>query len=86
MSNSRTARLFLGLCTLSLSALPTLLVVSLSAQAQTYTIVHSFAGAPNDGAFANGELIQDAAGNLYGTTDEGGAGNNGAIFRLDTDG
>jgi uncharacterized repeat protein (TIGR03803 family) len=60
-------------------------IVAGSAKAQ-YSVVHNFAGTPNDGAFPNGELIQDAAGNLYGTTDEGGAGNNGAIFRLDTDG
>jgi uncharacterized repeat protein (TIGR03803 family) len=52
-------------------------------QAQTYTVLHSFGGAPNDGAFANGELIQDTAGNLYGTTVAGGAFNNGTVYKLD---
>ena len=60
------------------------LVVARSAQAQgTYTVLHSFAGAPNDGAFANGELAPDAAGNLYGTTELGGVRNLGTIFKLD---
>lgn len=43
------------------------LMATRSAHAQ-YSVVYSFAGAPNDGGFANGELIQDAAGNFYGTT------------------
>jgi uncharacterized repeat protein (TIGR03803 family) len=40
------------------------------AQAQTFTLIHTFAGAP-DGAVPSG-LMQDAAGNLYGTTQQGG--------------
>lgn len=62
-----------------------LFVASLPAEAQ-YSVVYSFAGAPNDGAFANGELIQDAAGNFYGTTMEGGTNNWGAMFKLDSSG
>ena len=38
------------------------------------TILHTFAGGPADGAVPLGNLIIDAAGNLYGTTSEGGAG------------
>jgi uncharacterized repeat protein (TIGR03803 family) len=41
-----------------------------SAQGQTFALVHTFAGAP-DGAFPSG-LVEDAAGNLYGTTQQGG--------------
>jgi uncharacterized repeat protein (TIGR03803 family) len=41
-----------------------------SAQAQTFTLLHTFSGAP-DGAFPSG-LVEDAAGNLYGTTAQGG--------------
>jgi uncharacterized repeat protein (TIGR03803 family) len=56
------------------------------AQAQTYTVLHSFAGPPNDGAFANAELIQDTAGNFYGTTNQGGTDDGGTIFKLDQTG
>jgi uncharacterized repeat protein (TIGR03803 family) len=52
-------------------------------QAQTYTVVYSFAGQPNDGVSPNGELVQDAAGNFYGTTMRGGTNNFGTIFKLD---
>jgi len=62
------------------------LVAARPAQAQTYTVLHSFTGAPSDGAFANGELVQDAAGNLYGTTSEGGTHNDGTVFKLDPGG
>jgi uncharacterized repeat protein (TIGR03803 family) len=68
--------LFAGVC----------MAVAQSAQAQTYTVVYSFAGPPRDGAFANGELIQDADGNLYVTTLEGGTNNRGTIFKLDSSG
>lgn len=82
MKEFRASRLpYAALCLLSACLLATL-----SAQAQTYTIVHSFVGAPSDGAFANGELIQDANGNLYGTTVEGGTNNWGTIFKLDANG
>jgi uncharacterized repeat protein (TIGR03803 family) len=47
------------------------------------TVLHDFAGAPYDGASPNASLTLDAAGNLYGTTEAGGASNNGTVFRLD---
>lgn len=79
--------------------LPTAVTTVPSAQAQTFTIVHPFAGAP-DGAYPVAGLIQDAAGNLYGTTELGGitagacaniAGFNGlngcgTVFKLDPSG
>jgi uncharacterized repeat protein (TIGR03803 family) len=46
-------------------------VASPLAQAQTFTVIHSFTYQP-DGAFPN-PLIRDAQGNLYGTTRAGGA-------------
>jgi uncharacterized repeat protein (TIGR03803 family) len=54
-------------------------------QAQTYTVLHSFSGA--DGANSHGDLIRDAAGNLYGTTAFGGTSANcsggcGTVFEL----
>ena len=35
-----------------------------------------------DGAFPLAGLIQDDSGNLYGTTEEGGAGGAGTVFQL----
>ena len=55
------------------------------AQAQTYSVVHSFRGEP-DGADPQASLIQDPAGNLYGTTSEGGKTNAGSVFTLNTSG
>lgn len=39
----------------------------------TYTDLYDFTGTNGDGAFANGGLVMDAAGNLYGTTRQGGS-------------
>src|ERR1700756_4044654 len=69
------------------------------AQAQTFTLLHTFSGAP-DGAYPLAGFVHDAAGNLYGTTQLGGitAGvcatimgfNNlngcGTVFKIDTTG
>ena len=51
--------------------LPAVAIVSQSAQAQTFTTLHSFDN--TDGANPVGGLITDAAGNLYGATNGGGA-------------
>lgn len=45
-------------------------------------ILHSFAGQPSDGANPESGLLRDASGNLYGTTEYGGAKNAGTIYRL----
>ena len=49
------------------------------------TILHNFTGNA-DGADPYAGLIQDSAGNLYGTTAEGGASNEGTVFKVDTTG
>ncbi len=58
---------------------------AISAQAQTFTVLHTFTGPP-DGGFPNGGLILDSKGNLYGTTAEGGTGSCdggcGTVFKL----
>ena len=51
-----------------------------------YTVVHQFSGAPGDGAYANSDVNVDDAGNLYGTTHNGGAHDVGAIYRIAADG
>jgi len=47
----------------------------------TETVLYSFSGIP-DGSQAESGLVLDAAGNLYGTTADGGAGNSGTVFQL----
>lgn len=44
------------------------------------TVLHSFSGADGNGPY--GALTLDAAGNLYGTTDDGGTYNGGVVFEL----
>lgn len=46
------------------------------------TVLHSFTGAGGDGAYPYGDLVFDAAGNLYGTTEMGGADKLGTVFKL----
>jgi uncharacterized repeat protein (TIGR03803 family) len=52
-----------------------------SAQAQTYRVLHTFANG-NDGANPRSGVIRDAEGNLYGTSQNGGASNAGTVFKL----
>ena len=47
------------------------------------TVLHAFAGYPDDGAEGTyGNLVRDSAGNLYGATPSGGAFNAGTIYKL----
>ena len=72
---ARTAQLVIAAAAfLILSVLPL--------QAQTDTVLHSFAGAPTDGGTPSGSLVEDASGNLYGTTQIGGASGVGIVFEL----
>jgi uncharacterized repeat protein (TIGR03803 family) len=49
----------------------------------TETILHDFSGPPSDGTFPYARLMFDGAGNLYGTTINGGPSNNcGTVFEL----
>jgi uncharacterized repeat protein (TIGR03803 family) len=49
------------------------------------TVLHSFTGGA-DGANPYGGLTRDAAGNLYGTTANGGVPGQGVVFRMDRTG
>jgi uncharacterized repeat protein (TIGR03803 family) len=49
------------------------------------TVLYKFTGTP-DGWGPGGSLAKDAAGNLYGTTGLGGAGDEGAAFKIDSTG
>jgi uncharacterized repeat protein (TIGR03803 family) len=50
--------------------------------AWTLTTLHSFQNGTADGQAPAAGMIFDAAGNLYGTTDIGGANNEGTVFKL----
>jgi uncharacterized repeat protein (TIGR03803 family) len=50
------------------------------------TVLHAFASG-NDGAYPYGGLVRDESGNLYGTTEYGGAVyGEGTVFRLNAKG
>jgi uncharacterized repeat protein (TIGR03803 family) len=53
-------------------------------QAQTFEVIHSFARVPL-GFAPHGGLVQDARGDLYGTTNNGGGSGSGSVYKL-TDG
>src|SRR5271165_4002012 len=74
-------------------ALVVVLVLSVGAtqpaQAQTFALLYSFCGLSNctDGANPWAGLVQDAAGNLYGSTAFGGVGDGfGTVFKIDANG
>ena len=67
---------------LALVALAALLIVAPPAEAQTETVLHSFANQPGDGDYADAGLIFDTTGNLYGTTVSGGTHYGGTVFEL----
>ena len=54
--------------------------------AGTLSVVHAFTGPSFGGAFPLSEVTQDAAGNLYGTTEFGGYLNQGTAWRINTTG
>src|SRR5437764_2772631 len=71
---------------LSIAAILLVAGASLLAQAQTFTVLHTFNGPPADGANPFAGLVLDSAGNLYGTAEAGGASCCGAIFKLSASG
>lgn len=61
-------------------------VYKLSAKGKQ-TVLHSFAGGANDGAFpTNAGLAMDASGNLYGMTQFGGTSDWGTLYKVARDG
>jgi uncharacterized repeat protein (TIGR03803 family) len=54
--------------------------MTLSAKAQTFSVLHQF-NQPGDGAFSEGSVLRDAAGNIFGTTT-----NPGIMFKINRQG
>jgi uncharacterized repeat protein (TIGR03803 family) len=52
----------------------------------TETVLYSFCSDGGTGFEPSGNLVMDAAGNLYGTTLVGGSGNSGTVFKVDPSG
>ena len=61
-------------------------VFRLKTDGSGFTVLLSFEGGTSDGANPDAALILDGAGNLYGTTTNGGTSGYGTVFRLRTDG
>jgi uncharacterized repeat protein (TIGR03803 family) len=66
--------------------LAAMLVATAQAQSASEIVLHNFeAGAPN-GAYPIAGVIRDSAGNLYGTTPNGGTYNEGVVYKVDSAG
>jgi uncharacterized repeat protein (TIGR03803 family) len=52
----------------------------------TFKLLHNFGAGGTGGAAPYAALLQDFAGNLYGTTGYGGTSGQGTVFRLDNEG
>src|SRR5215469_521932 len=76
MTLSHSARAFAASCAALMVA-----AAATAAAAPIETLLYSF-GAPLDGVQPRAGLIADSAGNLYGTTADGGAFGRGTVFRV----
>jgi uncharacterized repeat protein (TIGR03803 family) len=61
-------------------------VFALKTDGSDFRVLHSFTGGTNDGSQAWAPLMLDGLGELYGTTEAGGAFGDGAVFKLKVDG
>jgi uncharacterized repeat protein (TIGR03803 family) len=50
------------------------------------TVLHIFSGRADGWLPSNASLVRDSAGNLYGTTPQGGSNDFGVVFKIDTKG
>ena len=68
----------------ALSALLMIVIIPARAGAQTETVLYSFCAQPGcmDGTHPQAGLVLDTAGNLYGTTNDGGANGKGTVFEV----
>jgi len=57
------------------------LLLPISASASTESVLYSFLGT-SDGQYPSSALVRDSQGNLYGTTEQGGANGFGTVYEL----
>ena len=69
-------------CLITLAAAALLPAMTASAQNYTFVPLHFFANTGVDGNYPDSTLVADSAGNLYGTTQAGGAIGVGTVFEL----
>src|ERR1035438_576616 len=73
-------RMGVGLSHLFLLTVPLFLALPADAQQYTVLVLHAFAGSDGQNPLAG--LVQGSEGNFYGTTDAGGTGGNGTVFKI----
>ena len=78
----RGKRVFNGLRVLTIFAVTVSITNTWAAVHWNEKVLHNFNDNGSDGWDQKSGLIVDAAGNLYGTTVEGGTSNNGTVFEL----
>jgi uncharacterized repeat protein (TIGR03803 family) len=61
-------------------------VFSVDITGNDYTVLHDFAGGPDDGATTDHGYVVQMDNVLYGMTTNGGSSNDGVIFSIGTDG
>lgn len=66
-----------------IAAVPLLLLSTIVSAQSNVKVIYSFAGVP-DGRGAYGGVVADQAGNLYGTTAQGGTYDCGTVYKLDS--
>lgn len=59
-------------------------IFEINASTGAETVLYSFKGPAGDGSFPSAGLVLDSAGNLYGTTVNGGTYNDGTVFEYNT--
>lgn len=71
MPNSTISQLRF-VASISIILLATALLMTPSAGAQTFTVLHQFSGGTNDGSSPEGLIAVDRAGDVYGSAPDGG--------------
>ncbi len=80
-SRTRHGRIDLWATIAALAVAVLMILAATQVQAQTFTVLHSFTGGA-DGDLPSAGVTLDRAGNLYGTTEYGGTGSAGAVYKL----